>query len=41
VGLDNIVELRDAGASLFVAATSIFGDDDPPGAYRRLVDAVA
>jgi ribulose-phosphate 3-epimerase len=41
VGPDNIVELREAGASLFVAATSIFGDDDPPRAYRRLVDAVA
>jgi ribulose-phosphate 3-epimerase len=41
VGPDNIAELRQAGASLFVAATSIFGDDDPPRAYRRLVDAVA
>ena len=41
VGPENIVELREAGASLFVAATSIFGDDDPPRAYRRLVDAVA
>ena len=41
VAKENIRELRDAGATLFVAATSIFGDDDPPAAYRRLVDAVA
>ena len=41
VGPDNIRELRDAGASLFVAATAIFGREDPPQAYRRLVQALA
>jgi ribulose-phosphate 3-epimerase len=41
VGAENIRELRGAGATLFVAATSIFGDEDPPAAYRRLADAVA
>ena len=41
VGPDNIRELRDAGARLFVAATAIFGGEDPPGAYRRLVDTLA
>jgi len=41
VGEQNIVELRDCGASLLVAASSVFGGDDPPGAYRRLVALVA
>jgi ribulose-phosphate 3-epimerase len=41
VGPDNIVELRDAGAELFVAATAIFGREDLPRAYRRLVQALA
>lgn len=41
VGPDNIRELRDAGATLFVAATAIFGQEDLPGAYRRLVEALA
>ena len=41
VGAENIRELRGAGATLFVAATSIFGNEDPPAAYRRLADAVA
>ena len=40
VGEQNIVELRDCGASLLVAASSVFGGDDPPGAYRRLVTLV-
>jgi ribulose-phosphate 3-epimerase len=40
VGPSNIRELHEAGARLFVAATAIFGDEDPPGAYRRLVDAI-
>ena len=38
VGLDNIAELREAGATLFVAATAIFGHRDPPLAYRGLVE---
>ena len=41
VGATNIVELRDRGATLFVAASSIFGRDDQPGAYRELVRALA
>jgi ribulose-phosphate 3-epimerase len=38
VGEANIQQLRERGATLFVAATSIFAHDDPPAAYRRLVD---
>jgi ribulose-phosphate 3-epimerase len=41
VGPDNIAELREAGATLFVAATAIFGREDLPRAYRRLVRALA
>jgi len=41
VGEQNIVRLRECGASLFVAASSVFGGDDPPGAYRRLAALVA
>ena len=41
VGAQNIKELRERGASLFVAASSIFGRDDQPAAYRELVQALA
>jgi ribulose-phosphate 3-epimerase len=41
VGTANIAELRDRGASLFVAASSIFGRDDQPAAYRKLLRALA
>ena len=41
VGPENIRELHDAGASLFVAATAIFGREDLPRAYRRLVQDLA
>jgi ribulose-phosphate 3-epimerase len=41
VGPTNIRELYEAGASLFVAATAIFGREDLPRAYRRLVQALA
>jgi len=41
VGDENIRQLRDAGASLFVAGSSIFGREDLPRAYRRLVQALA
>ena len=41
VGRDNIGLLRDAGARLFVAGTSIFGRDDIARAYGDLVDEVA
>jgi len=41
VGPENIRELYDAGVSLFVAATAIFGREDLPRAYRRLVQDLA
>ena len=41
VGPDNLRELREAGATLFVAATSIFGGADPSAAYRALTEALA
>jgi ribulose-phosphate 3-epimerase len=41
VGPANIRELYEAGAALFVAATAIFGREDLPRAYRRLVQALA
>src|SRR5262249_42802097 len=40
VGASNILGLRDAGASLFVAASSIFDAPDPIAAYRELDRAV-
>jgi ribulose-phosphate 3-epimerase len=40
VGEKNIRELYDAGARLFVAATAVFGADDPIAAYTRLAEAV-
>jgi ribulose-phosphate 3-epimerase len=41
VGPDNVRELREAGADLFVAGTSIFGREDLPRAYRRLIQALS
>jgi ribulose-phosphate 3-epimerase len=41
VGRDNVPQLRAAGADLFVAGTSIFGDGDIAEAYRHLADAAA
>jgi ribulose-phosphate 3-epimerase len=41
VNESNIRELRDRGATLFVAASAIFGREDLPRAYRRLVQALA
>jgi ribulose-phosphate 3-epimerase len=41
VGPQNIRDLREAGASLFVAATAIFGGEDPAAAYRRLLQDLA
>jgi ribulose-phosphate 3-epimerase len=38
IGPENIQAVRDAGASLFVAGTSIFGREDLPRAYRRLLE---
>jgi ribulose-phosphate 3-epimerase len=41
VGPDNVRELYLSGAHLLVAGTSIFGREDLPRAYRRLVQALA
>ncbi len=41
IGVGNIAALRDLGATLFVAASSIFGREDQPAAYRELVNALA
>lgn len=41
VGESNISELRECGATLFVGGASIFSRDDPPAAYRGLVDTVS
>ncbi|HUK94783.1 MAG TPA: ribulose-phosphate 3-epimerase [Gaiellaceae bacterium] len=38
VGLENIAELREAGATLFIAGASIFGHKDRAAAYRGLVE---
>lgn len=38
---DNIREAYDAGATLLVSASAIFGREDLPRAYRRLVQALA
>jgi ribulose-phosphate 3-epimerase len=40
VGLENVRELREAGATLLVAGSSVYGEDDPAVAYRRLVEAL-
>src|SRR5262245_30631846 len=39
VGAANIGELHEAGATLFVAGASVFGADDPPASYTRIVQA--
>jgi ribulose-phosphate 3-epimerase len=41
VNRDNIRDAREAGANLLVAATAVFGEGDPAGAYRELVDSFA
>ena len=38
VGPDNVRELREAGAGLLVAGTSVFGQDDIAAAYRALAE---
>ena len=40
IGPDTIRPAHEAGASLFVAGTSIFGQEDPRRAYGRLVELV-
>ncbi|HSC92880.1 MAG TPA: ribulose-phosphate 3-epimerase [Gaiellaceae bacterium] len=41
IGDGNVGAVREAGAQLLVAGSSIFGSDDPAEAYRRLVGAAA
>ena len=41
VNAENIKALYDRGATLFVAAAAIFGREDLPRAYRRMVQALA
>ena len=41
VGAENIEELHRAGATLFVAGSSVFDGVDPPSAYRRLTELLA
>ena len=41
VGLANIHRLHEAGARLFVAASAIFGSEDPAEAYRQLVQELS
>jgi ribulose-phosphate 3-epimerase len=41
IGPENIKAVRDAGATLFVAGTSIFGREDLPRSYRRLIQELA
>ena len=41
IGLENVRRVHEAGATLFVAGTSIFGFEDISRAYRRLVQALA
>jgi ribulose-phosphate 3-epimerase len=41
VGLDNIGDLREAGASLFVTGSSLFGQHDIVAAYHELAAAAA
>jgi ribulose-phosphate 3-epimerase len=40
VGLENARDLREAGATLLVAGSSVYGENDPGAAYRRLAEAV-
>ncbi|MDP9491934.1 MAG: ribulose-phosphate 3-epimerase [Actinomycetota bacterium] len=41
IGPENIRQVREAGANLFVAGTSIFGREDITRAYNRLVHELA
>ena len=41
IGPDNIREVYEAGANLFVAGSSVFGREDIVRSYRRLVAALA
>ena len=39
VDADTVGAVADAGASLFVAGSAIFGSADPAAAYRRIAEA--
>jgi ribulose-phosphate 3-epimerase len=41
IGDENVRAVHEAGATLFVAGTAIFGHEDLPRAYRRLVQQLA
>jgi ribulose-phosphate 3-epimerase len=41
IGPDNIKDVHDAGATLFVAGSSIFGREDYVRTYRRLVSLLS
>jgi ribulose-phosphate 3-epimerase len=41
VNQDNVRAVHEAGADLLVVGSGIFGRDDLPRAYRRLVQALA
>ena len=41
VGVDNVVSVHEAGAELLVAGSAIFGREDLPRAYRRLLQLLA
>ena len=41
VNRENIGEAQAAGANLLVAATAVFGENDPAASYRGLVDTLA
>jgi ribulose-phosphate 3-epimerase len=38
---ENVRQVYDAGATLLVAGSAIFGREDLPRSYRRLVQALA
>jgi ribulose-phosphate 3-epimerase len=41
IDLDTAASVVRAGATLLVAGSAIFGEDDPAAAYRELVGATA
>jgi ribulose-phosphate 3-epimerase len=41
VGADNIRDCAEAGASVFVAGSAVFGADDPAQAVRQLSAAIS
>ena len=41
VGRANAAEIREAGANLLVAGTSVFGQEDIAAAYRQLVEEIS